>query len=284
VGVNRLGHAWVTYRRESDGNWVVLDWTAATPATSVACLPPIESAPYYALVDYALTATTFFAVRQRAATFFPRAGAMPLLLPGMTVTAMAALGATMTCVLDSGWLRASALAAATASARLFRPKLTARAGGNHAQPSVPAPTVTGHTASVAAVSPKAPTASGEALGAWGKAGCALRTTLAGQGTSTLWGRGQTILSRTAAAATGLCGLRATGRFDCPRSHLLAHGWPGGLAHGQTTLAFFGLHGLGLATDPGHGAAALAGLVAQGLAESDPISRYHWQTTPREGWS
>ena len=70
VGTDRQGHVWLTYRRVSDGYWVVLDWTAGPAAGGVTALPAIGDVPYYATVDYALTAQSFFAVRQSPARLF----------------------------------------------------------------------------------------------------------------------------------------------------------------------------------------------------------------------
>lgn len=283
VGVTRLGHAWVSYRRVSDGNWVVLDWTAGTTSTPVTDLPPIERAPAYALVDYALTARAFFAVHQQATTFFPASCAVHLSLPGLSVTGEAALGATMVCALESDWLRTSAQAAAMASARLPQPKIAGTAGGNHASAFLPDPVLAGRSAPVARADLPASAMTATALGTWARGGLALRPGLDAQAVTAHLVRGQFALSRARLAATGLCGSRAMGNAPCRSPHLLARAWPGGLARCDETLPPFDVSGLALATDPGSGNVSLATLVSRARAASAAETSSPWQTALPEEW-
>jgi predicted transglutaminase-like cysteine proteinase len=285
VGVTRQGHAWLTYRRASDGNWVVLDWTADSARTAVASLPVIDDTPYYAAVDYALTAQAFFAVRQRTATFFPRACAVALTLPLALVAAEAALGGAIACDLGADWLGASALAASAGQAVLSRLRASATGGAARGAATLVSLTATSRTSLAASASLPAGVVSGQALGAWARSGLSIRPGLDGQAVLTGQGQAPVVLGRAQAAATGLCGTVATVQATGPRFVLAARAWPGARAWFETPFGRLSLTGLALGTDPGQGSLALPALTARTVVAvgATALTPYCWQTTSQERW-
>ncbi|WP_428562091.1 MAG: transglutaminase [Solidesulfovibrio sp. DCME] len=137
VGLDKAGHAWVGYRRESDGAWVALDWTLGTLQGPVSGLPVLGESAYYALVDYALTAGAFFTVRQSAADFFARSEA-GFALPSLSVEAVASLGARGSASLGTGWLACAAVGAPVGQCRLPGLRMAGSAGSARGEGDWPA--------------------------------------------------------------------------------------------------------------------------------------------------
>lgn len=285
VGVSRDGHAWLTYRRERDGNWVVLDWTAGTTGTDVASRPPIDDDPYYAFVDYALSATDFFAVRLPAANFFPKACPTTLALPLPATAGTAALGCPARCDLGTGWLEARALAAAVGHTVLARPRVGAGVRSGRLAVDLAPWTADGQTGAQADLPLRPLVGTGLAPGGWGTAGLVLRPKLQGTASVASLGHGQARLSRTRLAARGLSGLWATGLAGCPGAIPTGHAVPGRLAQGRMTLAGFSLTGLGLPSDPGQGEVVWLPCLASaaGCPDDALLTGYHWQTSSLECW-
>jgi predicted transglutaminase-like cysteine proteinase len=284
VGVARSGHAWVTYRRGSDGNWVVLDWTATT-GTAVASLPSINDVPYYALVDHVLTAEAFFTVRQTAASFFPKANHVPLTLPAPVLSATATLGGRAACTLTSDSIQMTALAAATGRGRLAVPSIAAKAGANRLTARFSALTAKACGASRASLALPVASGAGQALGLWARAGLTLQASLEAAASLENLGRGQVQLGRTRLTATGLSGHGGTGHVAWPRVTAVGRALPGRLSHGRLSLASPDLSGLGLATDPGQAAIVLPDCLvcAVGGFDQTVLDPYRWQTASQELW-
>jgi hypothetical protein len=283
VGVTRQGHAWVTYRRVSDGNWVVLDWTAGTADVAVASLSAIDDVSYYALVDYALTAQDFFPVRQKAAVFFPKACAVGLTFPLPAVAAETALTGMAACSLIVGWLRASALGAAAGRGVLASPGAAARAGANRLTASLAGLAIQAHTAPTGTARLGSPSVTGRALGAWAQAWLAVRPVLDGRAKPTGQGQGTVVLTRARLSGTGLCGPCGTGRNACPCLAMAARAWPGRLGRSSAALGPLVLTGHAIPTDPGQGRVSLPALAAKLVADSEAMAQDAWHTTSPEVW-
>lgn len=138
VGIDKTGHAWLAYRRESDGVWVALDWTLGAGQGPVSGLPVMGEAAFYSLVDYALTAAAFFTVRETAAAFFARCRAEAVALPALTVEAVASEGGRASADLAEGWLTCRAAGGAFGRCQVPACAMAATAGSARGEAACPA--------------------------------------------------------------------------------------------------------------------------------------------------
>ena len=286
VGIDQQGHAWLSYRRESDGNWVALDWTSGSANTAITAMTPLVDRPYYATVDYALTAQTFFAVRQSVATFFARVSAENLDLPLPELDGTASLGLAGVATLPTSWLRVTARGAGQGHTTLPGPDLTARAGLTALAAVLPSPTLTGRTGPTAGADLTKAAVAGLAQGGAGRAALATpKPVLASQAIQDFRGRGACTLSRTRLRAQGLDGACATGRSVWPGARIAGLAWPGPLAGLGATLPDLALAATGLGTDPGYGLGELPPWAGQatGVSPDAFAALAPWNTANPEVW-
>ncbi|MEA4858280.1 MAG: transglutaminase domain-containing protein [Solidesulfovibrio sp.] len=234
VGLDRVGHAWVAYRRESDGAWVALDWTLGALQGPVCGLPVLGESAYYALVDYALTAGAFFTVRQGAADFFARSAA-GLALPAPSLDGAASLGARGGVSLATGWL-AWAAGASSGPCRLPGVRMAATAGSVWAEAGWPAMLVAARTGATGAPTAGVPDVGGAAAG--GSRGDPRLPRLGLGGRARLAVRMAGVLSLDAWRATARAAVGGLGAGDCILSRPLARlsGLGGALADGRVLTA------------------------------------------------
>jgi len=286
VGIDRQGHAWLSYRRESDGNWVALDWTSGSANTDVTAMPPLVDRPYYATVDYALTAQTFFAVRQSVATFFARVSAENLDLPLPGLDGTASLGLAGVATLPASWLRVTARGAGQGHTILPGPDLTGRAGLTTLAAVLPCPTLTGRTGLTTGTGLAKAAVAGLAQGGAGRAALAPpKPVLACQAHQDFRGRGACALSRTRLRAHGLDGACATGRAAWPGARIAGLAWPGPLAGLGVVLPDLASTATGLGTDPGYGLGELPPWTgkAMGVSPDACAALAPWNTVNPEVW-
>ncbi|MFU2208509.1 transglutaminase-like domain-containing protein [Solidesulfovibrio sp. C21] len=235
VGIDREGHSWVGYRRVADGRWVALDWTCGASQDAVAGLPVLGESAYYAVVDYALTAGSFFTVRQNAAVFFARATADAVILPTAALDASGTFGGNASLEVPSGWMRCRAGAGARGSARIPHPTVSGSAGSVLVAVTLPTAALGAACGGKVRLAPSLPEISAQAgggaaaamrLGRTRSTGAARTGVLvAGRVTMPLWrnlGRGEA-----GRVARALCLL--------PRPRCAAGGTPGSLAPGGLSL-------------------------------------------------
>lgn len=232
VGLDKTGHAWVAYRRESDGVWVGLDWTFGSGQGPVSGLPVMGESAYYALVDDALTASAFFTVRQDVAVFFARSRADALVLPAPTLDAAASLGGHAVAALPDGWLTCAAGCGVGVQCRLASPGLAAVAGSVWARvgwSALALAAVPGATGAVAACAPEV-----VANGAGSGQGRARLIRLRGRGeaSSRSLGGANLVLRAWRGLAWGLAGALGRGGCRLHRPAMRGHGLGGALAAGQ----------------------------------------------------
>jgi len=235
VGIDREGHSWVGYRRVTDGRWVALDWTLGASQGAVAGLPVLGASAYYAVVDYALTAGSFFTVRQDTAVFFARATADAVALPAATLDASGALGGQASLNVPSGWARCQGRTGAGGSCRIPHPTASGSAGSVLAAMTFPDAILEANCGGKARLVPQIPEIAAQAgggatavmrLGRTRSTGAARAGVLvAGRVTMPLWrnlGRGE-------------AGRVARARCLLPRPRFAAGGTPGSLAPGGLSL-------------------------------------------------
>lgn len=286
VGIDRQGHAWLTYRRESDGNWVALDWTTGTANTDVAAMTPIIDRPYYAMADYALTAQAVFSVRQSVAVFFARVAAEDLKLPLPTIAAEASLGLAGTNTLRTNWLRMTARTGSRAQGALPCPSLAAQGGTTALTATLPFPVMECRTGVAADTRLADVAATGQAIGGSGRARLTIPrpepTVRAGQENL---GLAACALSRSRLIGHGLGGACSTGRAVWPDPRVAGLAWPGRLAALGETLPGLTLTATGLGTDPGYGLGELPPWAGRGTGVSldafTPLAP--WNTANMEAW-
>lgn len=235
VGLDRAGHAWVGYRRHADGCWVALDWTFGPDQGPVAGLPVLGEAAFYAQVDYALTSSAFFAVRQEAAVFFARARADAVTLPAFSLAAEGSLGGRGAFAPGAGWLTCQGRLGAGAACRLSRPTLAATAGwarGMAGFPSVVAAILPG---ALGGARPAAPVVAGLA-GGGGRAGARLpRLDMRVRGGQASTAAGVVRPRTPRVVAGGVAGTSGLGLCSWPRPRARLSGLPGGLGAGEAVL-------------------------------------------------
>ena len=244
VGVDRDGHAWVGYRRVADGRWVALDWTRGAAQGAIAGLPLLGEDAYYAVVDYALTADSFFTVRQDASVFFARSTADALALPALVLEAQGALGGQASLDVPAGWLTCQGRSGGRASCRLARPQVAGTAGSAAAASSLPAATLQGRCGARASLALPGPTPAGQA-------GCSAIAAVA-LGRMRCEGAARTGVLVAGAASFPTLRTRGSGRLDkrgsglcpIPRLRVLAGGLPGSLAPGGAALPLPDCRGAG----------------------------------------
>ncbi|WP_300163401.1 transglutaminase domain-containing protein [Solidesulfovibrio sp.] len=244
VGLDRAGHAWVAYRRESDGLWTVLDWTLGAGQGAVAGLPVLGEAAYYALVDYALTADAFFIVRQRAADFFARALAESVVLPALDLAGEAASGGRGAAAVASGFVRCAAACGARAECRAVSLAASGSAGSAWAGANLGAVAVRGLAGALAW--PELSPAQALAVAGGGGGGAArlpsARAAAKARQLSAAFGRAR--LSRLRERGSGLAGSLGLGgcRLPAPAARLRALAGP--LAAGEAAPPLPGCLALG----------------------------------------
>ncbi|WP_029459683.1 transglutaminase domain-containing protein [Solidesulfovibrio alcoholivorans] len=229
VGIDKIGHAWVAYKRESDGLWTALDWTLGPDQGAVAARPVLGEAAYYGLVDYALTASAFFTVRATAAAFFARAAADAVLLPTLDLVGEASLGARGAVEVASGFLACQAASAAAGACQLPAPVALASAGSAWGQAALQRPGVVGLVGARGAVATPLATLSGLA-GCAGRGTCRLpRQRAAADARQRTAAAAGARLPRARAQAWGLAGMLGRGGCALPSSVARLHGLDGLLA-------------------------------------------------------
>lgn len=286
VGIDRQGHAWLTYRRERDGAWIALDWTAGVPVNGVAGISPIGDVPYYALVDYALTAQSFFPVRQRTAQFFSSVAAVTLALPSPEIDAAGALGTSGVCALASNWLRGSGRVGSLGQGTFPGHGVTATARSCSLDLHLANPILQAVAGLSADAVLTGSSVCGLILGGW----CAGRLRPTGPtitGSALQVGRNAASIPlgrvRLAASATGGC--CGACRAGWPKLFLDATACPGGLAQ-LTALLPVPLETAG--TDAATAGAGLETLppwlaTGNGIPTDALLANYHWQPATLEAW-
>jgi len=285
VGTDREGHAWLTYRRESDGNWVVLDWTAAV-GSDVDVLTPIGDLPYYATVDYALTAQSFFAVRQTPARFFASVAAVNLALPSVNLAAEASLGAVGACTLASGWLSLAERTGGRGTTRLRSPSVTASTTRSALAGDLPAVQGDGRTGLTANVRLAAPSVAGRIPGGWAKGRpCLMAPNVAGSGVQVGRNDVAVTLCRTRTRAEATAGLAGGGLAGWPELLLLGQAWPGDLGRLDGRLPAVRGLATGGPTGPSSGQDIFPPWLAQGsgVLHDAGLAAYRWRSTTLEAW-
>ncbi|EHJ49029.1 transglutaminase domain-containing protein [Solidesulfovibrio carbinoliphilus subsp. oakridgensis] len=289
VGIDRVGHSWVAYRRLSDGRWTALDWTLGASQGPVSGLPVLGESAFFAVVDYALTTGAFFSVREDAAVFFARSEAEGVVLPRITVAAAGSLGARGGVSLAPGWLVCRAVTGAAGDCRWVRAGATGTAGSVVGAATVPVPDMLALAGAVGLAGMATPEVAG-AGGGNGRAGLALpRAACSGAATVAALVAGRLALSRARAASTGLCGLLGGGVCRLPRPRAVATGLPGltGVVGPDGMVlpvpSCLGHDGLG---GQGTGQAAMAGCIAEGRGRAGGagLGAYVFARASGEEWT
>lgn len=286
VGVNREGHAWLTYRRESDGAWVVLDWTAATAATTVASLTPIGDLPSYATVDYALTAQSFLTVRQTPTQFFSSVAAVTLSLPVPDLEAAASLGTVGACSLAARWLTLTTRTGTRGKVGLSGPTLTASTKSSTLAATLAAPAIQGRAGAAGTLTTPKPSVTSWTFGGWGKAALVPPgLILSAQAVHIGNNDGVLTLARTTLAALGLSGLGGVAAMRFSKPTLAAQAWPGELGHGAARVPLVVVTCAGNPSDPASGLVPFPVWQGNGIASPDDgsLANYHWQHALLEAW-
>jgi len=285
VGTDRQGHAWLTYRRASDGNWVVLDWTTGAGA-SVAALSPISDVPSYAAVDYALTSQSFFAVRQSPARFFSSIAAVDLALPLPDSAAAASLGTAGVCPLAAGWLRPSGRTGCRGQGKLSCLAVTATIKSTRLTVPLASLSAQALTGLSAAADLPEPSVCGRTLGGWGK-GCLApaRPAVAGRAVQVGRNAGPIALGRLRLLGEATAGLGGDGLVGWSRCNLDGRAWPGALAQERMRLPLPLATAIGGPTGPGSGLETLPPWLAQGtgMPADARLADYRWETATLEAW-
>jgi len=285
VGIDKTGHAWVAYRRESDGLWTALDWTRGLDQGAVAARPVLGESAYYALVDYALTAAAFFTVRDTAAAFFARAAADVVRLPALDLAGEASLGARGAVEVASGFLTCWGTCAAAGACRLPAPAVLVSASSAWGQVALQRPGVSGRVGARGAVATPLATLSGLA-GCAGRGMCRLpRPRAAAEARQRTAAAVGARLPRVRAQAWGLAGMLGRGGCALPSSVVRLHGLDGRLAAAAVTSPLPDC--LGLAA-PLHFAVAAAfahALVVRGEAATpgEDLDAYVFDPAAGEEW-
>lgn len=268
VGLDREGHAWVGYRRLSDGQWVALDWTRGPNQGVVANLPVLGEAAYYAVVDYALTAGSFFTVRQDAAVFFARATADRISLPAMDVAAEGTPGAKAGIILPAGLVTCAGRAGILGACRLGNPTLAGTAGSVNAACSTPMLSLLGNCGAGATLAPHPPRVTAQA-GGGGKAATRFpRLQGLGVAETTAVGGGALSLTTWRVFGSGLTGWRGAASCTLPRPRVRANGLPGSLAQVGASLSTPACTGTGGERARGAAMITAMALGARGQARFD----------------
>jgi hypothetical protein len=285
VGIDRSGHAWVAYRRESDGLWVALDWTLGPGRGAVAARPVLGEAAYYALVDYVLTASAFFTVRATAAEFFARAAADAVPLPALVLAGEAVLGARGAVEVAAGFLACRGACAAAGACRMPAPAALVSAGSASGRAALQQLGVSGLAGARAAVATPLATLSGIA-GCAGRGLCRLPRQCAA---ADAWQRTAAAagarLPRARAQARGLAGMLGRGGCALPSSVARLHGLDGRLAASAFAAPLPAC--LGLAAPPRFVAAAAfaPALTVRGeaAAPGEDLAAYVFDPAAGEEW-
>jgi predicted transglutaminase-like cysteine proteinase len=266
VGVDRDGHAWMGYRRVADGRWVALDWTLGAAQGAIAGLPLLGEDAYYAVVDYALTAGSFFTVRQDAAVFFARSTADVLVLPALALAAQGALGGRAVLDVPAG-LSCLGRSGGGASCRLARPQVAGTAGSAAAASALPAATLQGRCGSRASLALPGPTLAGQAGGSATATVALGRLRCEGKGRAGVLVAGAASIPALRARGSGRLDKRGSGLCPIPRLRVLAGGLPGRLAPGGAALPLPDCRGAGAQPALVQALLAAAALGARGQGTS-----------------
>ncbi|EFL52817.1 transglutaminase domain protein [Solidesulfovibrio fructosivorans JJ]] len=235
VGIDREGHSWVGYRRVTDGRWVALDWTRGASQGAVAGLPVLGAAAYYAVVDYALTAGSFFTVRQDAAVFFARATADAVALPAAALDASGTFGGNASLEVPSGRMRCRAGAGARGSARIPHPTVSGSAGSVQAGVTLPAAALGAACGGKARLAPSLPEIAAQAGGGAAAAMRFGRARSAGAARTGVLVAGRVAMPLWRNLGHGEAGRVARALCLLPRPRCAAGGTPGSLAPGGLSL-------------------------------------------------
>lgn len=285
VGTDRQGHAWLTYRRECDGNWVVLDWTAGA-AADVATLKPIGDLPYYATVDYVLTSQSFFAVRQTSARFFASVAAVNLRLPLTDVAGDGTLGTVGACPLPARWLGMMGQAGGRGKITLGSFTAEVSTARSALIGELPAATARGTAGPAANVLLGTPVVASQTLGGWAR-GRPTVPAMATAGNGIQIGRNTVavILCRTRLRAKGTSGLSGSGHAGWPDILLNGRAWPGDLGRLAGRVPSPVILATGGPTGPGSGDESLPPWLVQGtgILTDARLTDYCWQATTLEAW-
>ncbi|MGE4537037.1 MAG: transglutaminase domain-containing protein [Desulfovibrio sp.] len=235
VGIDREGHSWVGYRRVSDGHWVALDWTCGAAQGAVAGLPVLGASAYYAVVDYALTAGSFFTVRQDAAVFFARATADAVALPAASLDASGALGGQASLTIPSGWARCLGRTGAGGSCRIPHPTASGSAGSVLAEVTLPPAALGAACGGKARLVPQVPEIAAQAGGGATAAMRFGRTRSTGAARAGVLVAGRVTMPLWRNLGGGEAGRVARALCLLPQPRCAAGGTPGSLAPGGLSL-------------------------------------------------
>ncbi len=286
VGLDRKGHAWVGYRRRSDGRWTVLDWTRGPSQGPVAGLPALDEPDSPALVDYALTAGAFFAVRQDAAAFFSRCAAEALILPRLAVAGTGALGADAAFPLPPSPWTGLGRCGARGSACAPVPACSGTAGSVAGLLGLVVPAIRALSGGVGAMRlPRPEAAAGGAGGGMGVLALP-GGRVAAAGRVGLLAASGLVLAGARGSGIGLAGEVGGGQGRLPRARLDSRALPGMLARGRPALPRPAACGAGGPELRGACALRLASCAADGAARPGPgvLADYVWKIDAGEEWA
>lgn len=285
VDLDRTGHAWVGYRRRSDGRFVALDWTLGPDQGGVGALPLLDEPGFYAVVDYALSATTFVTVRRDATAFFMAAPQVALRLPVLGVFGTGRCGARCAATFRSAWTClgrcgvtgdgrlpcavASGLAG-SAVGTAVAPSLALAAGaGARGRGALSCPVLAGRCGGAGRAWVTFFRPGGIATGRCAQAGC-----------------GRLVLPRVRSGATGLAGLAGRGGVAMPWAVAQGTSCSGGMAACRCRVPLPGCAVQGGTPVVGRGVCVLPDcrLAAWMRPEGGDVDGYVWNCCAGEAWT
>jgi hypothetical protein len=228
-------HTWTIYRRVTDGEWVVLEWTDFTPVANPLYLPKQELATDYKTVVFYLTLGGKITINQTI-TVFMRENVGTMQLPMLTVSARSVNIGTADIELPA--LTATVYTGARAEIELPSLECSGDASVSAIESgdiTLPMLTVTGYTGAVSSLTLPMLTVSAVAHeGASGTVTLPMLT-VSGVARAGLLANGSVELPMLSVSATGKSGRVATGDISLPMLRVSGHALNPGSIQGDVNL-------------------------------------------------